>query len=203
VDSTRELELVEALREGDEDAFAQLVDLYHGSLVRVARMYVRDGATAEEVAQETWLAVLGGIGRFEARSSVKTWLFRILTNRAKTRGEREARSIPFSSMSDGDRPAPEADEPEELTPGTWRSWEGDPEERLLAGEARKLILATIETLPPAQRATITLRDIEGLSAEEVCNVLAVSDTNQRVLLHRARSTVRRALERYLGETEDS
>jgi RNA polymerase sigma-70 factor, ECF subfamily len=203
VDSTTELELVEALREGDEGAFAELVDRYHGSLVRVARLYVRDGATAEEVAQETWLAVLGGIDRFEARSSVKTWLFRILTNRAKTRGERESRSIPFSAMSDGDRPAPEAEEQPELTPGTWRSWEGDPEERLLAGEARELILATIETLPPAQRATITLRDIEGMSAEEVCNVLDVSDTNQRVLLHRARSTVRRALERYLGETDNS
>jgi len=203
VDSTSELDLVEALREGDEGAFAELVDRYHGSLVRVARLYVRDGATAEEVAQETWLAVLGGIDRFEARSSVKTWLFRILTNRAKTRGEREARSIPFSAMSDGHRPAAEAEEQPELTPGTWRSWEGDPEERLLAGEARELILATIETLPPAQRATITLRDIEGMSAEDVCNVLEVSDTNQRVLLHRARSTVRRALERYLGETENS
>jgi len=203
VDSTTELELVEALREGDEAAFAELVDRYHGSLVRVARLYVRDGATAEEVAQETWLAVLGGIDRFEARSSVKTWLFRILTNRAKTRGERESRSIPFSAMSDGHGPAAEAEEQPELTPGTWRSWEGDPEERLLAGEARELILATIETLPPAQRATITLRDIEGMSAEDVCNVLEVSDTNQRVLLHRARSTVRRALERYLGETENS
>jgi RNA polymerase sigma-70 factor (ECF subfamily) len=202
VDSTSELELVEALRGGDEEAFAELVDRYHGSLVRVARLYVRDGATAEEVAQETWLAVLGGIDRFEARSSVKTWLFRILTNRAKTRGERESRSIPFSAMNDGDRPAPEAEEQPELTPGSWRSWEGDPEERLLAGEARELILATIETLPPAQRATITLRDIEGMSAEEVCNVLDVSDTNQRVLLHRARSTVRRALERYLGEMEE-
>jgi len=202
VDSTTELELVEALREGDEAAFAELVDRYHGSLVRVARLYVRDGATAEEVAQETWLAVLGGIDRFEARSSVKTWLFRILTNRAKTRGERESRSIPFSAMSDGHGPSAEEEQPE-LTPGTWRSWEGDPEERLLAGEARELILATIETLPPAQRATITLRDIEGMSAEDVCNVLDVSDTNQRVLLHRARSTVRRALERYLGETENS
>jgi RNA polymerase sigma-70 factor (ECF subfamily) len=196
------VELVEALREGDENAFAELVDRYHGSLVRVARMYVRDGATAEEVAQETWLAVLGGIDRFEARSSVKTWLFRILTNRAKTRGEREARSIPFSSMGDSDQPPAEADDPADLTPGTWRSWEGDPEERLLAGEARELILTTIETLPPSQRATITLRDIEGLSAEEVCNVLDVSDTNQRVLLHRARTAVRRALERYLGEIEE-
>jgi RNA polymerase sigma-70 factor (ECF subfamily) len=198
MDSRRELELVEALRGGEEEAFVEMVDRYHGSLVRVARMYVRDPATAEEVAQETWLAVLNGIDRFEARSSVKTWLFRILTNRAKTRGEREARSVPFSAMGDAEEP----EDPPELETGTWRSWEGDPEERLLAGEARELVLTTIETLPPAQRATITLRDIEGLSAEEVCNVLDVSDTNQRVLLHRARSTVRRALERYLGETSE-
>jgi RNA polymerase sigma-70 factor (ECF subfamily) len=201
VDSSREPELVEALREGDESAFTALVDRYHASLVRVARIYVRDNATAEEVAQETWVAVLGGIDTFEARSSVKTWLFRILANRAKTRGQREARSIPFSAMGDAEQPAAEPHEPAELGPGLWHSWEGDPEERLLAGEARQLILATIETLPPSQRATITLRDIEGMSAEEVCNVLDVSDTNQRVLLHRARSTVRRALERYLGETE--
>ena len=191
--------MVEALRNGDEAAFAELVDTYHGSFVRVARMYVRDGATAEEVAQETWLAVLNGIDRFEARSSLKTWLFRILTNRAKTRGEREARSVPFSAMGDAD----ERDEPAELTPGLWQSWEGDPEERLLADEARQVILATIETLPDAQRAAITLRDIEGFSADEVCNVLDVTDTNQRVLLHRARSSVRRALERYLGETKSS
>jgi RNA polymerase sigma-70 factor (ECF subfamily) len=201
VDSRRELEVVEALRSGDEAAFAELVESYHGSFVRVARTYVRDGATAEEVAQETWLAVLNGIERFEARSSLKTWLFRILTNRAKTRGEREARSIPFSSMGDSDQAAADPDDPPEMTGGLWRSWEGDPEERLLADEARQVILATIETLPDSQRAAITLRDIEGFSAEEVCNVLDVTDTNQRVLLHRARSTVRRALERYLGETE--
>jgi RNA polymerase sigma-70 factor, ECF subfamily len=199
VDSRTEVGVVEALRNGDEAAFAELVDTYHGSFVRVARMYVRDAATAEEVAQETWLAVLNGIDRFEARSSLKTWLFRILTNRAKTRGEREARSVPFSAIGDTEDP----DEQPELTPGLWQSWDGDPEERLLADEARQVILATIETLPDSQRATITLRDIEGFSAEEVCNVLDVTDTNQRVLLHRARSSVRRALERYLGETKSS
>src|SRR5919198_2454566 len=117
MDSRRELELVEALREGDEAAFAELVDTYHGSFVRVARMYVRDGATAEEVAQETWLAVLNGIDRFEARSSLKTWLFRILTNRAKTRGEREARSVPFSAMGDAEEP----EDPPELEPDRFRS----------------------------------------------------------------------------------
>jgi RNA polymerase sigma-70 factor (ECF subfamily) len=207
----REQELLEALRAGDEAAFAALVDRYHASLVRLARMYVRERTLAEEVAQETWLAVLGGIERFEGRSSLKTWLFRILTNRAKTRGERESRSMPFSALAnaelDADEPAldPDRFRPHDAPqwPGGWkdfpRPWEGDPEERLLAGEARRLILDTIAELPPAQRAVITLRDIEGFGSEDVCNVLEVSDTNQRVLLHRARSRVRRALERYLDE----
>src|SRR5215467_7064962 len=199
-----EQELVAALKERDEAAFAALVDRYQASLVRLARMYVRDRATAEEVAQETWLAVLNGIDRFEGRSSFKTWLFRILTNRAKTRGQRDARSVPFSSIGDPDEPAVDPDRFQgdgEEHPGGWRvfptPWEGDPEERLLAGEARALILDTIEQLPPNQRAVITLRDVEGFSAEEARNVLDVSDTNQRVLLHRARSKVRRALEEYL------
>jgi RNA polymerase sigma-70 factor, ECF subfamily len=202
-------ELVAALRAGDESAFAALVDRYHASLVRLARMYVRDPAVAEEVAQETWLAVLGGIDRFEGRSSLKTWLFRILTNRAKTRGERERRTVPFSAVSDAsDEPAVDPDRFQteaDRYPGGWKDfpqpWEGDPEERLLAGEARALILHAIEELPPNQRAVITLRDIEGFSSDEARNVLDVSETNQRVLLHRARSKVRRALEQYLGETE--
>jgi RNA polymerase sigma-70 factor (ECF subfamily) len=200
----RDEELVDALRAGDEAAFAELVDRYQGSLVRLARMYVRDRSTAEEVAQETWLAVLNGIDRFEGRSSFKTWLFRILTNRAKTRGQREARSVPFSSIGDPDDPAVDPDRFQsaaEQHPGGWRvfpqPWEGDPEERLLASETRALILETIEQLPPNQRAVITLRDIEGFDAEETRNVLDLSDTNQRVLLHRARSKVRRALEQYL------
>lgn len=201
--------LVAALRAGDEAAFAALVDRYHASLVRLARTYVRDPAVAEEVAQETWLGVLNGIDRFEGRSSLRTWLFRILTNRAKTRGERERRSVPFSSVSqDSDEPAvePERFQGEaDRYPGGWKEspqpWEGDPEERLLAGEARALILDAIEQLPPNQRAVITLRDIEGFSSDDTRNVLDLSETNQRVLLHRARSKVRRALEQYLGETE--
>jgi RNA polymerase sigma-70 factor, ECF subfamily len=203
-----ERELVAALRAGDEAAFETLVDRYHPSLVRLARMYVRTPSVAEEVAQETWLAVLNGIDRFEGRSSLKTWLFRILTNRAKTRGERESRSVPFSSIGDTDEPAVDPDrfQPEgDQYPGGWKElpkpWEGDPEERLLAGEARALILEAIDKLPPNQRAVITLRDIEGFDSEETRNVLELSDTNQRVLLHRARSKVRRALEQYLGETE--
>jgi RNA polymerase sigma-70 factor, ECF subfamily len=201
---TQESELIQALRAGDESAFAELVERYHAGFVRVARMYVRDRAVAEEVAQETWLAVLGAIDRFEARSSLKTWLYRILTNRAKTRGERESRSVPFSSIGDPDEPAVDPDRFQSeggQYPGGWKEfpqpWEGDPEERLLAGETRQLILATIETLPANQRAVITLRDVEGFGADEVCNVLELSDTNQRVLLHRARSKVRRALEQYL------
>jgi RNA polymerase sigma-70 factor, ECF subfamily len=201
---TQESELIQALRAGDESAFAELVERYHAGFVRVARMYVRDRAVAEEVAQETWLAVLGAIDRFEARSSLKTWLYRILTNRAKTRGERESRSVPFSSIGDPDEPAVDPDRFQSeggQYPGGWKEfpqpWEGDPEERLLAGETRQLILATIETLPSNQRAVITLRDVEGFGADEVCNVLELSDTNQRVLLHRARSKVRRALEQYL------
>jgi RNA polymerase sigma-70 factor, ECF subfamily len=204
-----EEELVAALRAGDEAAFEALVDRYHASLVRLARMYVRDPAVAEEVAQETWLGVLNGIDRFEGRSSLKTWLFRILTNRAKTRGERERRSVPFSSVGpEPDEPAVEPERFQDETdryPGGWKDspqpWEGDPEERLLAGEARALILDAIEQLPPNQRAVITLRDIEGFSSDEARNVLDLSETNQRVLLHRARSKVRRALEQYLGETE--
>jgi RNA polymerase sigma-70 factor (ECF subfamily) len=200
----REEELVAALRAGDEAAFEALVDRYQSSLVRLARMYVRDRSTAEEVVQETWLAVLNGIDRFEGRSSFKTWLFRILTNRAKTRGQRESRSVPFSSIGDPEEPAVDPDrfrDAADQHPGGWRDfpqpWEGDPEERLLAGETRALILDTIEQLPPNQRAVITLRDIEGFDAEDVRNVLDLTDTNQRVLLHRARSKVRRALEQYL------
>src|SRR4051812_26994408 len=203
---SHEQELVQRLRDGDESAFAELIDTYGATMLRVAQMFVRDRASAEEVVQETWLAVLNGIDGFQARSSLKTWLFRILTNRAKTRGERERRSVPFSAIGEADEPSVDPDRFQvdgDQHPGGWRdfpqSWEGDPEERLLAGEPGRLILATIEKLPPVQRAVITLRDIEGFGAEDVCNVLELSDTNQRVLLHRARSRVRRALEQYLGE----
>jgi RNA polymerase sigma-70 factor, ECF subfamily len=201
-DEQRERELVAALRAGDESAFRALIEMYHAMLVRVARMYVSTQAVAEEVAQETWLAVLEGIDRFEGRSSVKTWLFRILTNRAKTRGIREGRSLPFSAL-DPDEPAVEPTRfhgGDHAWPGHWASPPtGFPEERLLAGETRDVIERAIEALPPTQRAVISLRDIEGWSADEVCNALTLSETNQRVLLHRARSAVRAALEQYLEE----
>jgi RNA polymerase sigma-70 factor (ECF subfamily) len=195
-----ERQLVAALRAGDEAAFRELINRYHASLVRVARMYVPTQAIAEEVAQETWLAVLEGIDRFEGRSSLKTWIFRILTNRAKTRGMREGRSLPFSSL-ERDEPAVEPERfrgPEEPWPGHWSAHpRAFPEERLLAAETRDVIQDAIDKLPETQRSVITLRDVEGWSADEVCNALTLSETNQRVLLHRARSAVRAALERYM------
>jgi RNA polymerase sigma-70 factor, ECF subfamily len=198
-----EAALVAKLRAGDEAAFRALIEMYHAMLVRVARMYVSTQAVAEEVAQETWLAVLQGIDRFEGRSSLKTWLFRILTNRAKTRGIREGRSLPFSAL-EPDEPAVEGERfhgGDHNWPGHWAAPPaGFPEERLIARETREVIERAIEGLPPTQRAVISLRDVEGWSAEEVCNALTVSETNQRVLLHRARAAVRAALEQYLEES---
>jgi RNA polymerase sigma-70 factor, ECF subfamily len=195
--------LVERLRVGDEDAFMSLVDGLGPSMLRVARMYVSTLAVAEEVVQEAWLGVLQGIGRFEGRSSLRTWVFRILVNIAKTRGQREGRSVPFATLmgDDLDRPTwdPSAFQgPDEGSPGAWSSfptdWSGVPEEQLLGGETRRAIGATIETLPPMQAEVIRLRDVLGWSSEEVCNALDVTETNQRVLLHRARAKVRRALD---------
>jgi len=196
--------LVDGLRKGDEAAFAALMREYGAAMLRVAQMYVSSRAVAEEVVQEAWLAVLNGIGRFEGRSSLKTWIFRILANTAKTRGVRESRSIPFSALAGEDESAVDPDRffgPEERFPGHWSSppasWAGGPEGQLLAGEALDVIQREIEALPPTQAVVITMRDVEGFSAEEVCNALEISETNQRVLLHRARAKVRRALEEYL------
>jgi len=177
-----------------------LVDKYGPSLLRVAMMYVPSRAVAEEVVADTWLAVVTGLERFEERSSLKTWLFRILTNKAKTRGRREARSRPFSSF-DGDENGTAVDVDRFARDGHWVAPpRGVPEERLLAGEAKRVVDEAIATLPSNQRAVITLRDVEGLSAEEACNVLGLSETNQRVLLHRARAKVRSAFEEYLEQT---
>jgi RNA polymerase sigma-70 factor, ECF subfamily len=201
--------LVEALRSGDEAAFMWLVDEYGAMLLRVARLYVPTAAVAEEVVQETWIGVLKGIDRFEGRSSLKTWIFRILANIAKTRGERERRSMPFSSLVAAASDEPSVDPDRFLPVGAenargWAlgptAWEG-PEESLLAGETRDVIGEAIERLPPAQRAVITLRDVEGWSSEDVRNALEISETNQRVLLHRARSRVRGSIERYLNAME--
>jgi RNA polymerase sigma-70 factor (ECF subfamily) len=201
--------LVRALREGDEAAFTALAREHHGSLLRVAQIYVSSRAVAEEVVQETWIAVLDGLDRFEGRSSLKTWIFSILTNKAKTRAQREGRTLPFSALRRPDgvpEPAVEADRfrpPDDPAwPGHWsappQEWDA-PAERLLGAEVRELVAAAIERLPPAQRTVISLRDVEGWSADEVCNALDLTETNQRVLLHRARSKVRRALEDYFTE----
>jgi len=196
-------EVVAALRAGDEATFAALVDELGPSMLRVALMYVSTRAIAEDVVQEAWLGVLAGIGRFEGRSSLKTWIFRILTNRAKTRGERESRSIPFSALvavdADGDEPAVDPDR--FVVDGAWRSapdmFSSLPESRLLGKETLGVAQSAIDALPAMQRAVITLRDVEGWSSEDVRNVLDLSESNQRVLLHRARSKVRQALETYL------
>jgi RNA polymerase sigma-70 factor (ECF subfamily) len=196
---------VARLRAGDESAFAALVERHYGAMLAVARGYVRTRAVAEEVVQEAWLGVLKGIDRFEGRSSLRTWIMRIVVNIAMTRGEREARSIPFSAFaSEPDEPAVDPDrfrDESDGFPGHWRaypgSWAALPDDALLGRETLDVVMSAIEELPAAQRVVITMRDVAGCSAEEVCGALDVSDGNQRVLLHRARSHVRAALERHL------
>jgi len=207
VASADDLYLIEQLRNGNEAAFEALIDRYATAMLRLAMVYVRAWAVAEEVVQETWLAVLESLGRFEGRSSLKTWMFRILTNCAKTRAQREGRSIPFSSLADIDTDnAEHAVNPDRFLPadhqwsGHWISfpsnWQEMPEERLLSQETRARINLAIEAVPPNQREIIILRDIEGWTSEETCTFLGISEVNQRVLLHRARSKVRRVLEEY-------
>lgn len=197
--------IIAGLRAGDEAVFVEMVDKYHGSLVRVALRYVPSRAVAEEVVQDTWIGVIEGIDRFEGRSTVKTWLYKILIYRARARGERERRTTPMSALY-GDDSAPSV--PTErfrgsdaLWAGHWatppRRWDGDAEDRLLAGEAKAQIDAAIAELPSAQRDVIVMRDLSQFSSAEVCDLLGVTEANQRVLLHRARSRVRAALEQYL------
>lgn len=202
-------EVIHDLRSGDEAAFTALVERYHAGMVRFAAAYVQDQSVAEEVAQEAWVGVLRGIGRFEGRSSLKTWIYGIVANQARSRTRREGRTVPFSSLADPDPATPAvnadrflpADDPRR--PRWWdahpRAWDGIPEERCLAKETRAVVERAIEVLPPGQRLVITLRDVEGWTAAEACSVLDISETNQRVLLHRARSRVRRALETYFDE----
>jgi RNA polymerase sigma-70 factor (ECF subfamily) len=201
-----EAELLARLRAGDEDAFESLVQAYHGTLIAIATTYVRTRAVAEEVVQEAWLGVVKGLDRFEGRSSLKTWILSILVNKARGRGAREARSVPFSSIASDEEgePAVDADRfrrPGEAFAGHWSAYPADwsqlPDEKLLGRETLEVVKRRIESLPEAQRTVITMRDIAGASAEEVCDVLEISPENQRVLLHRARSKVRAALERHL------
>jgi RNA polymerase sigma-70 factor, ECF subfamily len=203
-----ESELIGSLRAGDEAAFVTLVERYNAGMIRVASIYVKDRATAQEVAQEAWLGVLRGLEGFQARSSLKTWIFRIVLNCARARAVREQRSIPFSAASDalteGAEPAVDSSRfrgPEDPYHGGWMSfptsWGQAPEQRVLSGEVRQLIAVAVDQLPPAQREVVVMRDVQGWTADEVCQMLHVSESNQRVLLHRGRSKLRCALAHYL------
>src|SRR5262245_52641939 len=205
--SDADLAILDRLRAGDEEAFLSLVDTHQASMLRLARMYVSSAAVAEEVVQEAWLGILKGLDRFEGRSSLRTWMYRIVTNLGKTRGQREGRSVPFSSLAGPDENT--AVDPEwfqsqaERYPGGWRTfpddWRGIPEDRLVASETLSCIRRAIDRLPPMQAEVLRLRDVLGWQSDEVCNALELTETNQRVLLHRARSRGRRELDAYLTE----
>jgi RNA polymerase sigma-70 factor (ECF subfamily) len=197
--------IVAALRAGDERTFRDLYERSYPMMKRVARGYVSSDAVAEEIVQDTWMAILTGIERFEGRSAVATWMFSILTNQAKTHSARERRALPFSSVAAGDAAEPAVDpdrfqKDDEAWPGHWatppRPWQ-KPERRLLSLEARGQLKDALAQLPERQRLIVVLRDVEGLSAGEVCDLLGLSQENQRVLLHRGRSRVRAFLEEYL------
>ncbi len=205
---------VEALRAGDEAAFAALVQRFQRPLLRLAQAHVPSTAIAEEVVQDTWIAVIRGIGGFEARSSLRTWIFRILVYQARARGERERRSVPLSAFRPDDAaPDHPAIDPSRFLPpgdprwpGHWTDppseWSTEGEARLLGRETRETIAAALDLLAPAQRLVMTLRDVEGWGSDEVCAALDISPGNQRVLLHRARSRVRASLERYFMDAAD-
>lgn len=206
-----ERELIERLRARDETAFVELINRYHGYLLPLANYFVSNRAVAEEVVQEAWLAVLTGIDRFEGRSSFKTWISRIVMNLGRTRGVRESRMVTFSEFADKESSGPEpAVDPERFQvatdeyPDHWsvapRPWNSDPETQLLTGETMKVLEGAIQTLPEVQQVVLTMRDINGWTAEEVCNALEISETNQRVLLHRARSKVRGTLENHFSNS---
>ncbi len=204
-DEAADARVVSALRQGDEGVFADLVRAHDAGLRRMARLYV-DDATADEVVQDTWATVVRGIDRFEGRSTLKTWIYGILVNVARRRGQREGRTIPFASMGsglDGWNGAVAADRLQhpELGAGYWStspSWARDPQDTTLSTERRAVVRQAIAALTPPQREVVSLRDLEGWSAAEVCEVLGISDTSQRTLLHRGRVSVRRALEDYLN-----
>ncbi len=207
--SQEDLALVALLQSGDETAFMMLVEQHQGPMLRIVRMYVSTQAVAEEVVQDAWLGILKGLARFEGRSSLRTWMYRILANIAKTRGQREGRSMPFSSLVSDDDAAPAVADSwfrpaGDQWPDHWSTvpndWRGIPEDRLLATETLRVIGEAIESLPATQAEIIRLRDVLGWTSEEVRNALDVSETNQRVLLHRARSRVRRAVDEYLEKT---
>lgn len=202
---TDENELIEGLRRGDESAFVELLRRYQSVLKRVARMYVSSEAVAEEVVQETWLGVLRGIARFEGRATLKTWIVRILMNRARTRGERESRTVPFSALvaeeSGGTETAVEPGRfrgASDAYPGHWtvplQRWGEDPEKWVTSNETLDYLRGAMDVLPLVQRSVVMLRDAQEWTSEEVCEALGITAANQRVLLHRGRSKLRRALE---------
>ena len=194
----RDSAIIEALLAGNTRVFAQLVEAHNDTMLRIASSMLPSQGVAEEVVQETWLAILKGLPRFEGRSSLKTWMFRILTNRARTRGRREGRTIPMSALGNAEDPmnAERFDQH-----GMWHTppdrWEGTPEKLAVDHEVGLQIEAAIEALPERQRTVLILRDVKGWSSTEVCEVMEISETNQRVLLHRARAKVRATLARYL------
>jgi RNA polymerase sigma-70 factor (ECF subfamily) len=202
-------ELVERLREREEAAFAAVLDAWSTGMLRVARGFVSTTASAEEVVQDTWLAVIQGLDGFAGRSSLKTWVFRILVNTAKRRGARESRTVPWSALPTAEDAGPTVDPSRFVAPGHewtghWREFPATwpwPEQAALDGEVRARAAAALAGLPERQRVVLTLRDVEGYGSDEVCSILEISAANQRVLLHRARAAVRAQLERYFAETE--
>ena len=200
-------QLVARLRKGDESAFAEIVTGWSPLMLRVARGHLSTDASCEEIVQETWMAVVRGLDGFEGRSSLRTWVFRILTNLAKTRGVREARSMPISSWGAADDSGPTVDPdrfrgPDDQFPQHWTPlgqptpWEPGPEQSAIAAETRQKLAVALAVLPERQRTVVSLRDVHGLSSTEVCEALGVSATNQRVLLHRGRAKLRTVLEDY-------
>jgi RNA polymerase sigma-70 factor, ECF subfamily len=208
--STEDDLLLHRLRSGDEQAFDHLVRAWSPAMRRVARGFVSTDASAQECVQDAWLGAIKGLASFEGRSTLRTWIFRILVNIAKTRAVKEHRTAPLSSLTPDDDPGPTVDpgrfrprdDPER--PGTWtsagepRPWETDPEVGALSGEFRDVLSAAVEALPGRQREIVVLRDIQGFGSEEVCEILGLTAQNQRVLLHRARAKVRAAIEAYFS-----
>jgi len=202
-------DMIERLLAGDETTFMMLVDQNQPAMLRLAQMYVSSRAVAEEVVQEAWIGILKGLPMFEGRSSLRTWMYKIVTNVAKTRGVREGRSLPFSALvGEHDDPVDPSwfqgsDDP---FPGGWRTfpddWRGIPEDRLLGRETLDHISRALDGMPPMQAEVVRLRDVHGWSSDEVCNALDLTETNQRVLLHRGRSRIRRDLDAYLSEGRD-
>jgi RNA polymerase sigma-70 factor (ECF subfamily) len=195
-------ELVARLRARDENAFALVLDAWSPGMLRLARSFVSTRDSAAECVQDAWLAVIEGIDRFEGRSALRTWVYRILVNTAKRRGIREGRSMPWSSVGPEDGPTVDPDRfmgPGEPYPGHWRAFPAPwptPEDATLAAEVRAEVAAAVAELPERQRVVLTLRDVQGYEADEVCSILEITPTYQRVLLHRARAYVRDRLEDY-------